>query len=404
MSDLTRREFVGVAAAALALPALGQEEPEPIRIGICGCGGRGTGATANCLGSSRNVKLVAMADLYEDRLARSRDILTKRGHAVEDKNCFFGFDAYKRMLETDIDLALFATPPGFRPMQVEAAIHANKHVFMEKPVAVDPVGVRRVIATGEEAKKKGLAMVAGTQYRHQQSFMESVAEIHAGRIGDVLSGRIYYNTGPIWVRTRKKGMSDMEWQTRNWYYFTWLSGDHIVEQHVHTIDVMNWVLNGPPVRALAMGGRLVRTGEKHGNIYDHFAVDYEFKGGRHVMSMCRQMRGADPRGGAHFVGAKGRAAVYSGRVGTWKFEGKSSLGMAYVQEHTDLIASIRAGKPLNEARQVAESTLTAIMGRQAAYTGKVIKWDDLMKSDLDLSPPKYEMGPLAVRPVPRPGL
>ncbi len=407
---LSRRAFVtsaGAAAAAMALPAA-QNEPT-LKVGLVGCGGRGTGAAENCMKSAPNVQLIALGDMFPERITRAQrhlGALELPGYKVNANFCFSGFDAYKRVLDSGVDLVLLATPPGFRPMHFEEAIAAGKHVFMEKPVAVDPAGVRKVIAIGEKAKQKKLGVVSGTQYRHQVSFIETVKRVHAGQIGRVVAGRAYYNGGTLWSVDRREGMSDMEWQVRNWYYFDWLSGDHIVEQHVHTIDATDWVMGARPVRAVAVGGRQVRTDPLYGNIYDHFCVDYEYPGGVHVMSMTRQMAGCDNLVGAFFTGTKGNADIYNAEItgeSPWKFPEKPSIGKAYVQEHTDLIESIRAGTPINEAEQVALSSLTAIMGREAAYTGKVVEWNDLARSDQDLSPPKYEFGPLPVRPVPMPG-
>jgi len=387
---------------------------EEIRVGLVGCGSRGTGAAEDCLKSAPGIRLVALADAFSDRLERSRRYFSEQrldGLDVADERCFVGYDAYRRLIESGVDLVLLATPPGFRPLHFEAAIAAGKHVFMEKPVAVDPVGVRRILAAGEQAREKELGVVAGTLYRHDRKFQETIRRVHDGAIGDIRAGRCAYNTGTLWRHDRKPGESDLEWQVRNWYYFDWLSGDHIVEQHVHTLDVMNWAMGGPPVRAIATGGRQVRVGPAHGNIYDHFAVDYEFASGAHVLSLCRQIAGAHGEVGAWFVGTKGRAAPYSGRIegeSAWSFEGKAPN--AYVVEHTDLVRSLREGKPLNEARQIAESTLTAILGREAAYTGKSVAWEEMLASDLDLTPPSLDLESLAdrmvpeVRPVPMPGV
>ncbi len=414
--QVTRREFVkgGTAATAALLSqaplvyAGGQEAT--IKIGLIGCGGRGTGAAENCLSAAPNVQLIAMADMFKDRMDNSRKLLSEKdGYKVKDDLAFTGFDAYKKILDTPIDLVLLATPPGFRPIHFAAAVEAGKHVFMEKPCAVDPVGVRKVIETGEKARAKKLAVLPGTQYRHQVSFIETVRRVHGGEIGQIRSGRAYYNSGTLWDKPRGKGMSEMEWQLRNWLYFDWLSGDQPVEQHIHTIDVTDWVMNAHPVRAVATGGRQVRTGEKFGNVYDHFTIDYEYPGGVHVMSMCRQMANVSNHVGAYFEGTKGTVAVYQasikGLAGApdWKYDGEISIGKAYVQEHADLIKSIRSGQPVNEARRIAETTLTAILGREAAYTGRTLTYDEVMKSDLDLSPEKYEMGDNPVRPVPMPG-
>jgi len=413
-TSMTRREFVRNTSAAAAAVALGraafaEDDVPPLKIGLVGCGGRGTGAAENCLLSAPNVQLVAMADAFPDRLARSQKYLASikhEGYQVKAGRCFTGLAAYEKLLATDVDLVLFTTPPGFRPVQVAAAVDAGKHVFMEKPVAVDAPGVRTIIAAGKQAEEKGLAMLAGTQYRHHEKFTQGIGHVHDGRIGRIVAGRAYYNVGGLWHRGRKPDWSEMEYQIRNWYYHCWLSGDHIVEQHIHTIDVCNWVMKGPPVKAVAVGGRLARTDAKYGNIYDHFCVDYEYPDGVHVTSMCRQIDRSAGHVGAYFDGATGRVAPYAGKIEgdrPWKYEGKATLGSAYVQEHADLVASIRAGTPVNEAQQVAESTLTAIMGREAAYTGQVVEFDKLMKSDLKLGPETVDFGDASLRPYPIPG-
>jgi predicted dehydrogenase len=419
---ISRREFVasGAAAGAWALSGCAGKTEErpmkgvpPIRVGLVGCGGRGRSAAENCLSSAPNVELVALADLFEDRLEKAAKVLAATRHPgvkIDPARCFSGFEGFRKLLECGVDLVLLATPPGFRPLQFAAAVEAGKHSFLEKPAAVDPVGVRAVIEAGEKARRKNLAVVAGTQYRHQKSFVETIRRIREGAIGEIRAGRIYYNTGATWSYARQPGQSDAEWQIRNWKYFDWLSGDHIVEQHVHTVDVMCWVLGGPPAGAVGVGGRQVRVGPEHGNIYDHFGVDYEYGSGLHVLSLCRQMADTAPQVGAYFVGTKGEADVYGGVIRgarAWSFEDefgeRPSIARAYVQEHADLIESIRAGEPLNEARQVAESTLAAILGREAAYTGKALRWEEMVGSDLDLAPPRIEFGPLPVRPVPLPG-
>lgn len=422
-TDLTRRDFIRsatTAAAAAALtacraPAAHSAGDDAIRVGLIGCGGRGTGAAENCLLSAPNVRLVALADLFPDRLKACRQELTDperkggplAGIGVDDEHCFIGFDAYKKLLATDVDLVILATPPGFRPIHFAAAIEAGKHVFMEKPVAVDPVGVRKVIAAGRKAKEKRLAVVAGTQRRHQKPYLETIQRIHDGAIGDVVAGCCYWNGGELWLRERKPGMSDMEWQCRNWYYFDWLCGDHIVEQHIHNLDVINWILRAHPLSCVGIGGRQVRTAPEFGHIFDHFCIDYEYPNGVHVMSMCRQQNGTTGNVSEFVVGTKGMSDPAEALLNlqgavTWK--SKSAKGSEpYVQEHRDLIQSIRGGTPLNEAEQVAESTLTAIMGRIAAYTGLRMKWDEVYASDLDLSPAKYEWGPHDVHDAAIPG-
>jgi predicted dehydrogenase len=413
-TGITRRDFIQTSAAAslaAAIPAglgLYAAGSDATRVGVVACGGRGTGAAIDCMESAPGVEVVAMADLFADRiqssLARLREKHADKVKVTADK-CFTGFDAYKKVCALpEVNLIVTAAPPGFRPLHLKAAVDAGKHVFMEKPVAVDPVGVRSVIASSELAKQKGLAIVAGTQRRHQTRYLEVMKRIHDGAIGEVVGGQCYWNQGELWVVKKTPEMTDMEWQCRNWLYFTWLSGDHIVEQHVHNIDVVNWAFRATPVKAVGMGGRQVRTAPEYGNIFDHFAVEFEYPNGARVMSMCRQIPGCSDRIEEKIVGTRGSAMGY-GEIsgpGAWKFEGEEVN--PYVQEHADLIASIRAGKPLNEGRRVAESTLCAIMGRMSAYTGQALSWDWAMKaSNLDLTPPSYALGPLPVEPVAVPG-
>jgi len=417
MSDrLSRRNFVKAGATALAastslacsaplVHVAGQEQT--LKIGLVGCGGRGTGAAENCLNSAENVQITALGDMFPDRIKGAQRTLSKLpGYKVGADNVFTGWDAYKKVVDSAVDLVLFATPPGFRPIHFAYAVEQGKHCFLEKPCAVDPVGVRKVLETGKKAAAKKLAVVAGTQYRHQTSFVETMKRIHDGQIGEVTGGRAYYNAGTLWARTRTPNMTEMEWQLRMWIYYDWLSGDQPVEQHIHTIDVTDWAMGARPVKCVATGGRQVRVEPEFGNVYDHFTMDFEYPGGKHVMSMCRQMANVDNHVGAYFTGTKGEADIYKAEIKgekPWKFDGEISIAKAYVQEHADLIASIRNGKPLNEAEHVAHSTLTAILGREAAYTGKSLSWADMLKSELDLSPAKYEFGDNPVRPVPKPG-
>lgn len=410
--DVTRRQFVkeGSAATAAVLMAAGragaarQDEPT-LKIGLVGCGGRGTGAAENCLEAAGNVQLIAMGDMSRERLDQSRKQLQNlQGFKVPDENCFTGFDAYQKVIDSGIDLVLLATPPGFRPMHIEAAVDAGKHVFMEKPVAVDPVGVRRVIAAGEKAKQKGLAMVAGTQNRHDPGIQETIRRIHDGQIGKLMSIRCNRLGGYVWLRPRRPEESDMEYQVRNWYYFTWLSGDFIAEMHVHELDLCNWIAGNVPAAAVGAGGRIQRSGPEYGNIYDHMAIEFEYPDGLVCAHFGRQMERCFNRRLLQAVGSEGTADLSTKTItgkNPWKYEKQDRPST--VLEHANLIASIRAGKPLNEARRIAESTLTCILGREACYTGQRIRWDEIMKSDLDLSPPKYEPGPLPVRPVPIPG-
>jgi predicted dehydrogenase len=408
---LSRRELIrtsAVTAAALAssrLTGAYAAGSDRIRVGLIGCGGRGTGAASDCMSAVPNVELVAMGDLFRDRLDGSRQNLAgMRGkYRVTDERCFTGFDAYQKVIDSGVDLVILATPPGFRPMHLQAAIEAGKHVFMEKPAAVDPTGVRTILAAADMAAKKKLAIVAGTQRRHQKSYVETMKRIHEGAIGDIVAAQCYWNQGGIWMIPPQSGWSDTEWQIRNWNYFAWLSGDHIVEQHVHNLDVINWALRAHPLRCVGMGGRQARTHPNYGHIYDHFTVDYVYPNDVHVMSMCRQIDLTASNVSERVVGTKGVAdpsGTISGSA-RWRFEGESPN--PYVQEHADLIASIGAGKPLNEGRNVAESTLTAIMGRMSAYTGQEVTWEQALNSKLDLMPKEVALGPKPVDPVAIPG-
>ena len=416
-TSVTRRDFVRTAAAAsiaATFPAtfnVFAQGSDAIRVGVIGCGGRGTGAAIDCLKSAPGVEIVALGDLVPDRVESSLARLTKEFPdkvKVTKDRCFAGFDNYKGVLSVpDVNLIVTAAPPGFRPIHVKAAIEAGKHVFMEKPVAVDPVGVRSIIATSDLARQKGLALVAGTQRRHQRRYLEMMRRIQDGAIGEIVGAQVYWNQGDLWVKLREPNMTEIEWQCRNWLYFTWTSGDHIVEQHVHNIDVANWAMGVMPKNVMGMGGRQVRVAPEYGNIFDHFAVEFEYPNGVRVSSMCRQTKGCNDRVEERIVGTKGVAWSTSSATritgaAPWTFEGDEVN--PYVQEHIDLIASIRKGAPLNEGRQIAESTLCAIMGRMSAYTGRALSWEWAMNSSmLDLSPKKYEFGPNPVDPAAIPG-
>lgn len=416
---VSRRNFLKGSAAASAAVLASQAASstayaggsDTIRVGIVGCGGRGTADAECCIKSAPGVELAAMGDLFEDRLNSSRNRLEQRlgdGMKVTDSRCFVGWDAYKKVLDCDIDMVLLTTPPHFRPMQFRAAVEAGKHVFMEKPVAVDPVGVRSVIETAEMAEQKGLGVLAGTQMRHKPVYVEVMKRVRDGAIGDLLAAQSYYCTGTLWVRRKRPEWSEMEWQVRNWLYFQWLSGDHIVEQDVHKLDILNWAFGGPPARALGVGGREVRKGPEHGNIFDHFSVEYVYPSGARAVNMCRQMKGAKHRLGEHIEGTKGKVVPTGGYsvkiVGENAYEYDGPMPNPSVQEHADHIASIRRGDPLNDGKRIAESTLTAILGRMSTYTGQEISWDWIMnESKLRLGPEKYEFGDVPIRPVPTPG-
>jgi predicted dehydrogenase len=415
---LSRRDFIktsvpilsGLGAASL-LSGTGRifaAGSDKIRIGLIGCGGQGTRDIISCVKSSPGVELVAMGDLFKDRLRQSLDKLRKDVPAavkVARNKRFVGFDAYKRVLQTDVHLVLLTAPPHWRAEHFQAAVEAGKHVFMEKPGGVDPKGIRSVIRTAELAGRKRLSVVAGTQRRHSKKYNEIIKRIHDGQIGEIVAAQGYWNGADMlgyWEWYEKDGRSDMEWQCRSWPWFTWTSGDHIVEQHVHNLDVLNWALQAHPVQCMGMGGRAVRD---LGNIYDHFAVEYEYPDGVRVSSMCRQITGSTDRIAERVVGTKGAADVDQGVITgerPFKYEGPDPDH--YVMEMADLVRSIRDGSPINEGKQVAESTMNAIMGRMSAYTGRALKWDWVMKaSKLDLTPPKYEWGDLPVRPVAVPG-
>jgi predicted dehydrogenase len=354
-----------------------------------------------------------MGDTFKDRLESSKQSLREKAGAafqIDEDRCFVGLDAFEKVLATDANYIILATPPGFRPQHLKAAIAAGKNIFTEKPVAVDGPGIRLVMQLADEAASKNLAIVAGTQRRHQAGYLETFKRVHDGAIGDLVAARCYWNQGGLWHKEKQPEWSELEYQIRNWLYYTWLSGDHIVEQHVHNIDAVNWALRAHPVRAVGMGGRQVRTGPEFGHIFDHFAVDYEYPNGVHVLSMCRQIDGCANSVSEDLVGTKGTCHTDGGAdryeltgANAWSRPKNAKDVDPYVQEHTDLIASIRAGKPLNELKQVAESVLTAIMGRMSSYTGKAVTWEEALASNESLVPDRLTWGPMPTPPVAMPG-
>jgi len=376
---------------------------DTIRVGLIGCGGRGTGAAVQALNARDNVKLVAMADAFEDRLAQSfetisdgeredRRDLTAQIDVPMDRR-FVGFDAYKEVLPL-VDVVILTTPPGFRPIHFEAAIAANKQVFMEKPVATDAPGIRRVLATAEEAKRKKLNVVVGLQRHYQTIYRSWVDRIHKGAIGDVPLGRVYWNSSGVWVRERQPGQTEMEYQMRNWYYFNWLCGDHIVEQHIHNLDVANWVKRGTPIRAQGQGGRQVRTGPDHGEIFDHHFVEFEYEDGSRVLSQCRHMPDCMNRVSEGFHGTNGtapRPGVILSRSGQVLFKHDDENDPnPYQVEHDELFAAINAGDyKYADAKRGVEATMTAILGRMATYSGQVVEWDEALNSELSLMPERF---------------
>jgi predicted dehydrogenase len=410
MANPTRRDFLktstvvaaGTALASSLLPsnlyAAGDDE---IKVGLIGCGGRGTGAIDNVLMSAPNVRIVALADAFQDRAddcAKRIDGFTQKkevkdlGNKVDVKGrVFVGLKAYEDLLRTDCNYVILATPPGFRPVHLAAAVAAGKNIFTEKPVGVDGPGIRLVLETYEKAKEKKLAIVAGTQRRHQLGYLETMRDLHDNAIGDIVAGRCFWNMELLWCRPRQSDWTDLVYQMRNWYNFTWLCGDHIVEQHVHNLDVINWALGKTPISARGMGGRQrnVPNPQDYGHIFDHFAVDYEYPNGVHVLSECRQINGCWNSVSEAVVGAKGMCQINEYKINGTRILSRDQEKHAvdpYVQEHTDLIHSIRTSKPLNELKTVAESTMTAILGRMSTYTGQELTWDQAINSKEELMP------------------
>lgn len=428
--NLSRRKFLGNAAAIGALGAFGvqgvitacsrritlpvplDEAPDGpvLKAGLIGCGGRGSGAAIDFLNAGPNLQVTALADLFQDRLDEARaKIMDKKNMDVPEENCFLGFDAYEKVIDSGVDVVIIATPPHFRPQQFEAAIKARKHVFMEKPVAVDPTGARSIMATGKKAETIGLSVVTGTQRRHQRDYIKTYEQIINGDIGEIVSATCYWNGGKLWHKNHQEGWSDMEWMIRNWVNWLWLSGDHIVEQHLHNIDVINWFTGKHPIKALGFGSRQRRiTGDQ----YDNFSIDFVYDNDVHMHSMCRQINDCTNSVSEYIRGTKG----YSNCKNTlfnpdstilWSYEypqdeegeQMDSVKISpYVQEHIDLVTSIRTNQPINESENIAVSTLSAIMGRMSAYTGKEVTWEEVMNSDLHLGPKKYILGPMEMTP------
>jgi predicted dehydrogenase len=401
------------AAAALAQVAsakgLVPGGQEMLRVGLVGCGGRGTGAAVNALNADPNVKLVAMGDAFSDQLENSLKNLQNNAEVgsrvdVDEDHKFVGFDAYLKVIDS-CDVVLLATSPHFRPLHVAAAVDAGKHLFVEKPVATDAPGVRSVMASAQKAKAAGLAMVSGLCYRYERKKQETVQRVWDGAIGDIVALQTTYNTNGLWHRGNKDSWSDMEYQMRNWLYFTWLSGDHITEQHIHSLDKIAWVMRGYPVKATASGGRSVRTGEKYGNIYDHFNTVYEWESGIRAFSSCRQWNGASTDVSDFVYGTKGKAALQRARIegeNPWRWRSDEPDDM-YQNEHDALFAAIRSGEAINNGEYMCNSTLMAIMARMSAYTGQTVTWEEALNSKEDLSPATYAWTSLDMRPIARPG-
>ena len=391
----------------IKLPELLSQAPDGkiLKAGLIGCGGRGTGAAINYLDAGPNLQIVALGDVFQDRLDKCKaELKTQKNVEIPDEKCFLGFDSYEKVIDAGVDVVLLCTPPHFRPQHVEAAVKAGKHIFMEKPCAVDPVGARSVLVSAERAKQNGLCIVSGTIRRVQKDFMETRRRVLNGEIGEIVSAHIIRNGGSLWVIKKRPGMSDMEYMLRNWANFCWLSGDHIVEQFIHEIDVMNWYIGKNPVKAIGWGGRQRRiTGDQ----YDFFSIEYVYDNGMQTHCAARQITGCSNltkqliTGTNGFADAKGTIFNLKGEE-IWKYpypaEGSTDLTWKvkdpYVQEHINLVTGIRTGKTVNDAEAQVNSTLITIMGRMSAYTGKDVTWDEVMNSDLYLGPKTYAFGPV----------
>jgi myo-inositol 2-dehydrogenase / D-chiro-inositol 1-dehydrogenase len=400
----SRRDFLKSSAVAVAGASLAGSLSitrgahaaggDTIKIALIGCGGRGTGAAVNALRTKANVKLTAMADAFKDSLEASLKAVQsqcKERVDVPEERRFVGLDAYQKAIESGVDLVLLCTPPGFRPMQFEAAVKAGRHVFMEKPVATDAPGVRRIRAANEDAKRRKLAVAVGHHLRHEVKHREIVGRIHDGAIGDLKFMRVYFNSNGVWIRPRRPDQTEMQHQVRNWYYFTWLSGDHIVEQHVHDLDVGNWIAQGHPVEAQGMGGRQVRVGPNVGEIYDHHAVEFTYPDGVKMFSYCRHIPGCWDAFSEHAHGANGVADLEGFGAGLLRVSGQKPTRWGrgpdgHQVEMDDLMAALLTGQSYNEADWAADSTMTAILGRMATYSGKIVKWDEAANSILELTP------------------
>jgi len=418
IADPSRRKFlqsttaaaiVGGVAAMSAPRAVHAGSDDTLKGALIGCGGRGSGAAVNAMKADKNVKLTVMADAFSDRLQSSRKNIARSigdKMAVSDDNCFVGFDAYKQVMATDVDVVLLTTPPHFRPAHLEAAVAAGKHVFCEKPVAVDGPGVRSVLETSRKAKAKKLSLVSGLCWRYDLGVQETMTRIKDGEIGDVVSIQENYLTGSLWHRGDKPEWSQMEYQMRNWLYYTWLSGDHIAEQHIHSLDKALWLNNDEcPVRCFGLGGRQVRTDEKWGHIYDHFAVCYEWESGVKTFAYTRQMPGCVNNVEDYVMGTKGSAKVLAHQISgasEWKYSGpKPSM---YDNEHVELFRSIRNGDPINNGDYMSQSTLMAIMGREACYTGQTITSEQMLNSTTRLGPDTYSWGDVPTAKIATPGV
>ena len=374
-----------------------------IKVGVIGCGGRGSGAIQNLFDAADGIRLTALGDVFPDRLEGLRKMAAEKlGQEVPDENCFIGFDAYQKVIDSGVDMIIDTTPPVFRPDHFKYAVQKGVHSFLEKSVAVDAKGYRTVMAAAKQAQAKGLCVVCGTQRHHQRPYVEAFRKIQEGYIGEITGGNVYWNQGMLWYRNREKGWSDMEWMIRDWVNWKWLSGDHIVEQHVHNIDVFLWMSGYKVAKATGFGARHRRiTGDQ----YDQFSIDFEMENGVHLHSMCRQIDGCSNAVGEIIYGTKGSWNSFDHEIKdldgnvVWKFDNEKAetefrQHNPYVLEHVDLVNHIRKGEPIDEATACAMSTLAGVMGRTAAYTGDTVTWDAMSQSELDYLPEKLELGPM----------
>jgi predicted dehydrogenase len=399
-SSTSRRGFLKTTAAAGAIGSLAigrmahAQGSDELKVGLIGCGGRGTGAAVNALNADANTKITAMADVFDNRLKASRDALKRRAPDradVPDDHCFVGFDAFQKVIDSGVDVVILASTPHFRPRHLKAAIDAGKHVFCEKPVAVDAPGVRSVMETSKAAEEKGLSIVSGLCWRYDPKVRETMQRVLDGAIGDVHTLQETYLTGTLWHRGREPNDTEMMYQLRNWYYFAWLSGDFNTEQHVHSLDKGSWAMGDqPPARVWGLGGRQVRTDPKWGDIYDHHAVVYEYPDGARMYAFCRQNAGCYRDVSDQYTGTKGTANILDGKItgpNEWRYRGENAN--MYDLEHEALFGAIRSGKPINNGHYMALSTMLAIAGRMVNYTGQAVAWEDLIGNDQVLAPKEY---------------
>lgn len=405
----SRRNFVKktsiIAGGMLAAPFLSGANyfsgaDDVIKVALIGCGGRGTGAAVQALSTKQNVQLVAMADAFKDRLDDSYKNITealedkKNRVQVKEENKFVGFDGYKHAIAL-ADVVILTTPPGFRPIHFEEAVNQGKQIFMEKPVATDPAGIQRVLAAAEVAKQKKLNVVVGLQRRYQNSYRDIIKRVQDGAIGDITSAQAWWNNDGVWVRPRQAGQTEMEYQMRNWYYFVWLCGDHINEQHIHNLDVINWALDAYPVQAQGMGGREVRKGKDYGQIFDHHFVEFQYANGVTLNSQCRHIKNTASKVDELLVGTKGKVFCADARITDHKGKviyqfDKTKENQPYQNEHDELFAAVAKGEyKFHDAERGAKSTMTSLLGRMATYSGQVIEWDKAINSGINIMPKVY---------------